>query len=70
MNVKKKENYFLNEFDKDFEAEFDNNSDSPKLNYLTGYYDTVPQENKSILMSEQRPTNTNDNKTTNTHKYK
>ena len=70
MNVKKKENYFLNEFDKDFEAEFDNNSDSPKLNYLTGYYDTVPQENKSILMSEQRPTNTNDNKTTNTNMNK
>ena len=70
MYVKKKENYFLNDFDKDFEAEFDNNSENPKLNYLTGYYDTVPKENKSILMSEQRPTNTNDNKTTNTNMNK
>ena len=67
MYVKKKENYFLNDIDKDFGTEFDNNSENPKLNYLTGYFDTVPQENKSILMSEQRPTNTNENKTTNTN---
>jgi hypothetical protein len=67
MNVKKKENYFLNDTDKDFGAEFDNNSENPKLNYLAGYFDTVPQENKSILMSEQRPTNTNENKTTNSN---
>ena len=67
MYVKKKDNYFLNDNDKDFETEFDNNSENPKLNYLTGYYDTVPQENKSLLMSEQRPTNTNENKTTNSN---
>jgi len=67
MYVQKKENYFFNDIDKDFEAEFDNNSENPKLNYLTGYYDTLPQENKSILMSEQRPTNTNENKTINSN---
>lgn len=67
MYVKKKENYFFNDIDKDFEAEFDNNSENPKLNYLTGYYDTVPLENKSILMSEQRPTNINENKTENSN---
>ena len=60
VNLKKKEHNFFENIN-DMDLEFDKISETPKLNYLTEFYSTTPQENKSIMMNEEKNINTNEN---------
>ena len=59
-------NYFFN-YNNDIsnnEEGINNNSQDIQLNYLTEFYSTLPQENKSVIMNEQKDNENNMDKKT------
>ena len=68
INSKNEENKYSKTYNKkkeiNYNEEFDNNTEDPKLNYLTEFYSDIPQEKESILLEENKSSNNKEQKST------
>ena len=68
INSKNEENKYSKTYNKkkeiNYNEEFDNNTEVPKLNYLTEFYSDIPQEKESILLEENKSSNNKEQKST------
>ena len=66
INSKNEENKYSKTYNKkkeiNYNEEFDNNTEDPKLNYLTEFYSDIPQEKESILLEENKSSNNKEQK--------
>jgi prefoldin subunit 5 len=68
INLENGENKYSKTYNKkkeiNYNEEFDNNTQVPKLNYLNEFYSTIPQDKESTLLKEHKSSNNKERKNT------